>query len=752
LADLQVGGSTRFKVEKSGTTTIGAVLQGITGISGQAVLETTGTCPDLTIEGHGIIDGGNIASVGFVDECLDPTDRVKLFQLEVRNNVNKGIVSYDHGIFEAHFVYVHDNADQGIQNIGDPSCVTSCQVGFYVTDSRITNLTSVNSQALACSDALYCQFLDNVIDTVGGTGLYAIAADRVLWRGNRITNFNTQNNAADGGIHCDTCGAGEIAENQVDTGNGYGIFPEVTPQMSMHDNWVYKSASDAYRVGAAGTNPTTLNTQIDALDATAGLTAGTNITLGVDSAAASGTGGHQEGTNAVTLTPTSTITAPAILAYHNFGSRSASYPLNAQFWEIDILSAGGTPVALSAGQLQLIGSTSTTCATADIVYNLPYIPASTWVLLKKENAMYQTGWDIMVSSTNGITSWCLKLASGSLATTAKLWIDDYRINKGNWGISVAGNKAISPGGDCFQPGMLGGELRDNYCSDAQYNGSGARFGYLFAFSTPQVKGNECNFTAKAGGQASTCLYANDSSTTLYEADTRSNADNISGGTGTLKNLLLYGKELTNNAGELNWTGAAATAGSFKIYDSGGTNNITDTVIGTVTSYTNDRPLVAASGVQFGTNASNTIQQNFSGDSAHSLSQLAKTAAVTTFTLCAATANTACGQAGQYRISYNFYGSGTACSAVTAGSVGLNLTWTDTNAVAHTTISMPMWDQKSAAMTNGLFNFNTALGTEGASGSYIISTNGTIIQAATTYTACTTGTGTYNLKMTVEQLQ
>jgi hypothetical protein len=57
-----------------------------------------------------------------------------------------------------------------------------------------------------------------------------------------------------------------------------------------------------------------------------------------------------------------------------------------------------------------------------------------------------------------------------------------------------------------------------------------------------------------------------------------------------------------------------------------------------------------------------------------------------------------------------------------------------------------------AMTNGLFNFNTALTTESASGSYIISTNGTIIQAATTYTACTTGTGTYNLKMTVEQLQ
>jgi hypothetical protein len=195
-----------------------------------------------------------------------------------------------------------------------------------------------------------------------------------------------------------------------------------------------------------------------------------------------------------------------------------------------------------------------------------------------------------------------------------------------------------------------------------------------------------------------------------------------------------------------------TSGAVKLYDSGGVNAITDQTSGTITSYTVNRPLAAGTGSLINVNSSNTITQNFSGDSAHSLSQLAKTAAVTTFTLCAATAGTACGQAGQYRISYNFYGSGTACSSVTAGSVGLNLTWTDTNAVTHTTISMPMWDQKAAAMTNGLFNFNTALTTESASGSYIISTNGTIIQAATTYTACTTGTGTYNLKMTVEQLQ
>ncbi len=35
---------------------------------------------------------------------------------------------------------------------------------------------------------------------------------------------------------------------------------------------------------------------------------------------------------------------------------------------------------------------------------------------------------------------------------------------------------------------------------------------------------------------------------------------------------------------------------------------------------------------------------------------------------------------------------------------------------------------------------------------ILSTNGTVIQYASTYTACTTGTGTYNVHITTEQLQ
>ena len=133
-----------------------------------------------------------------------------------------------------------------------------------------------------------------------------------------------------------------------------------------------------------------------------------------------------------------------------------------------------------------------------------------------------------------------------------------------------------------------------------------------------------------------------------------------------------------------------------------------------------------------------------------VNQTSQTGSISTATLCAASAG-ACNVAGQYRINANFWGSGTACSVVTAGSVALTITWTDEDAQTHTAIGLPMWDETKGAMETS-FYFNTALGTESAGGSWTISTNGTVIQYATTYSACTTGTGTYNLRLTAERLQ
>jgi hypothetical protein len=130
---------------------------------------------------------------------------------------------------------------------------------------------------------------------------------------------------------------------------------------------------------------------------------------------------------------------------------------------------------------------------------------------------------------------------------------------------------------------------------------------------------------------------------------------------------------------------------------------------------------------------------------------AQTAAISTATLCAASAG-ACNVAGQYHIHWNFTQGGTACTVVTAGSVTFLLTWTDTNAVSHSAIAMPMFNSVSNIATSGSFTFTTSNATAYASGDFNISTNGSVIQYATGYTACTTGTGTYQLDAVVTRLQ
>lgn len=131
----------------------------------------------------------------------------------------------------------------------------------------------------------------------------------------------------------------------------------------------------------------------------------------------------------------------------------------------------------------------------------------------------------------------------------------------------------------------------------------------------------------------------------------------------------------------------------------------------------------------------------------------QTAAISTATLCGATSD-ACNIAGQYHLHWNFWGSGTACSSVTAGSVTFLLTWTDENAVAHSAVALQMMAQTGAATSamQASFPFQTALANESASGDFTFSTNGSIVQYATGYTACTTGTGTYNLRAAVTRVQ
>ena len=134
----------------------------------------------------------------------------------------------------------------------------------------------------------------------------------------------------------------------------------------------------------------------------------------------------------------------------------------------------------------------------------------------------------------------------------------------------------------------------------------------------------------------------------------------------------------------------------------------------------------------------------------SRSATGKTAAITTAPLCAASAG-ACNQPGQYRVDWNFVNNGTACSDVTAGGVTFLLTWTD-NSGTHSAVSLPMSDASSLTATSGSFHFATTKTNAWASGTFNIQSTGAIIQYATGYTACTTGTGTYELNATVTRLQ
>jgi hypothetical protein len=145
---------------------------------------------------------------------------------------------------------------------------------------------------------------------------------------------------------------------------------------------------------------------------------------------------------------------------------------------------------------------------------------------------------------------------------------------------------------------------------------------------------------------------------------------------------------------------------------------------------------------------NKLNGNVLVSAQQTVQRTAQTSGIATTTLCSATN---CGYPGTYQISASFWGSGTACSSVTAGSVALTLTWTDGNGTTHSAVAFPLFDQSKGALGTSFF-FSTSLATEGASGDFKIDSNGSAIQYAATYIACTTGTGTYNLDLTAMRVR
>lgn len=142
----------------------------------------------------------------------------------------------------------------------------------------------------------------------------------------------------------------------------------------------------------------------------------------------------------------------------------------------------------------------------------------------------------------------------------------------------------------------------------------------------------------------------------------------------------------------------------------------------------------------------------------SIHSTGNTGAISTATLCAASAG-ACNVAGQYMVNLSMEETGTACATPGTPPVGTaipSLTWTDTNGTAHSAVIFQINSQNgssgSAIMTSNGLMFQSALTKAGASGTWIISTNGTVIQYAVAYTACSSGTGAYQIDMSVTRLQ
>lgn len=171
----------------------------------------------------------------------------------------------------------------------------------------------------------------------------------------------------------------------------------------------------------------------------------------------------------------------------------------------------------------------------------------------------------------------------------------------------------------------------------------------------------------------------------------------------------------------------------------------------VTSYLLTKAGTAASGLISNSNNSNVITQSITGDTNHSTHATAQTATKTIYTLCPASAG-GCNVAGQYRVDWYFNQGGTACGTPGTGGVTFALSWTD-NAGAHSAVALPMDDSSSLTATGTKFTFQTSNTAAWAQGVFNIwSTGAQPIQVTNTYTACSVGTGTWELAATVVQLQ
>ncbi len=126
-----------------------------------------------------------------------------------------------------------------------------------------------------------------------------------------------------------------------------------------------------------------------------------------------------------------------------------------------------------------------------------------------------------------------------------------------------------------------------------------------------------------------------------------------------------------------------------------------------------------------------------------VSSTANAAAITTATLCAAAVCTG----GQY-IAHVYLASTVTCGTPGTASVSINLTWTD-DAGTKTTQTIPLDANGGLTLASTMPLGDTT--SYGSGTLAIFSSGANPIQYATVYTACGVGTGTYSLRLSLEQL-
>lgn len=131
-----------------------------------------------------------------------------------------------------------------------------------------------------------------------------------------------------------------------------------------------------------------------------------------------------------------------------------------------------------------------------------------------------------------------------------------------------------------------------------------------------------------------------------------------------------------------------------------------------------------------------------------ISLTGKTAAIANGTVLCAAAAGACNVAGQYRITA-YFDSTVTCATPGPAAIGFNLTWVD-EIGTKTAQSVPLDVNGATALTATMIIGDT---THNATGTASIwSTGASQIGYGVTYTACTSGTGTYAVRIVVERLQ